>query len=125
MRFMQKAPDGGINSGVTGFYLIELKSLFSIVLLKFELQENYERFHNHAFNALTLWLKGHIREDDINGTAHHYFGGEVKSTPRSKFHRVVPFGTAWAISVRGPWLNQWQEFRNNAFRTLTHGRKEI
>lgn len=36
MKLFKKMKDGGKESTVTGYWLIECKSLFSIVLLKFE-----------------------------------------------------------------------------------------
>lgn len=35
MKLFSKSHDGGKDSGVTGYWLIESKSLFSIVLLRF------------------------------------------------------------------------------------------
>ena len=35
MKFFGFGSDGGENSGVTGFWLFEIKSLFSIAILKF------------------------------------------------------------------------------------------
>ena len=36
MRFMNWEKDGGYESTVTGLYIVEIKKLFSIVLLKFD-----------------------------------------------------------------------------------------
>lgn len=124
IRLFQKAPDGGANSGVTGYFLIEAKSLFSIVLLRFG-NGSREAFHSHAFNAVTLWLKGRIREHDVDGASREFSAGMWKWTPRNCFHKVEGLGTAWAISFRGPWANQWQENRRGELVTLTHGRKVI
>ena len=60
MRFLEVTKDGGPDSPVTGLFLIEIKSLFSVVLLKFG--GTRENFHSHAFNALTFWLKGAVME---------------------------------------------------------------
>jgi hypothetical protein len=126
MRFFSKAPDGGEKSGVTGYFLLEIKSIFSIVLLHFKVQDNRERAHNHAFNAITIWLKGQVIEENLNGDWKVYKAGDIKFTPRSMFHRIVPKGSAWAISFRGPWQNYWYEWRKGqGMVKLTHGRKEI
>jgi quercetin dioxygenase-like cupin family protein len=60
-RFFYKKPDGGKESGVTGYFLIEWKPLFSIGLLHFK-RGSREAFHSHAFNAVTFWLKGEVTE---------------------------------------------------------------
>jgi hypothetical protein len=55
-----------------------------------------------------------------------------KYTPRSTFHRVNALTSTWAFSIRGPWHNEWQEFKRNdndddggEFTTLTHGRVKV
>jgi hypothetical protein len=123
MKFFQKAPDGGKDSGSTGYFLVEIKPLFSIVLLHF--QGTREAYHSHAFNALTLWLKGRVREHLIGGGQKEWGSGQLKYTSRSSFHRVESIGDAWALSFRGPWVDTWREFRDGKFRTLTHGRRLV
>lgn len=134
MKLFSKASDGGANSGVTGYFVIEIKWLFSIVLLRFE-KGTREAFHEHAFNAVTLWLKGRVREHlrhammDIyapGGCSCPFFkAGDFKRTPRSAFHKIEALEETWALSVRGPWLDHWREDRRGRLVTLTHGRREI
>ncbi len=127
MMVIQK-PDGGKDSGVTSWG-IEIKSLFSIVLLKFE-PNNRENYHSHAFNALTLWLKGSVsewvREDEWITRIKLFEAGRIKYTPRSNCHKIYCDTTAWAISLRGPWSKTWTEVTPEGdIITLTHGRKEV
>lgn len=125
MRLFSKAPDGGQRSGVTGYFLIELKSLFSVVLLHFNTGTR-EAYHSHAFNALTVWLRGSVIEHDISADKKAFSGGMLKYTPRRKFHKVEALTSTWAISFRGPWANRWQELRRGGgLVTLTHGRVEV
>lgn len=126
MRLFSKASDGGTNSGVTGFFLIEWKPVFSIVILRFA-KGTREAYHSHAFNAVTLWLWGSVREHHL-GDPDDYkiFGtGDLKLTPRNAFHKIDAIETTWALSIRGPWADYWQEDRNGQRVTLTHGRKEL
>jgi hypothetical protein len=51
MKFLSKCKDGGPESPVTAYVLVEIKSLFSVMLLHFS--GTREAFHSHAFNALT------------------------------------------------------------------------
>lgn len=124
MRFLEKSHDGGEGSGVTGFFLIEIKSLFSIVLIRFR-PGTRDAYHNHAFNALTFWLKGRVIEHHLDGTSQEWSSPSIKYTPRSTFHKVDAQGTAWALCIRGPWKKYWNENRKGKFVTLTHGRVEV
>ena len=136
MRLFQRASDGGKKSGVTGFWFIEIKSLFSIVLLKFN-PGTRENYHSHAFNALTLWLWGDVTEESIIGQsddgspAIQHKGwpksGRFKWTPRRNIHRVIAHRSTWCLSIRGPWHRTWQEYdpRTREIITLTHGRVEV
>ena len=113
IHFFKKSHDGGRNSGVTGYWLIECKKLFSIVILKFE-PNNRKNFHNHAFNAITWWVRGKVCEVVHLGG---YKRQDIlrlpslipKLTPRTCTHKITVIETAWAISIRGPWKKTWQE----------------
>lgn len=124
MRFFSKSHDGGKDSGVTGYFLIEIKSLFSIVLLRFR-KGTRDAYHNHAFNALTIWLKGNVIEHMLDGTQNNWRSGNIKYTPRNAFHKVEALNNTWALCFRGPWKDTWNESRNGNKVTLTHGRKEL
>jgi hypothetical protein len=118
-------PDGGKDSGVMGYFLIEWKPFFSIGLLHFN-QGTREAYHNHAFNALTWWLKGRVTEIKLDGSRKVYGPSIVpKWTTRDNFHKVCAHRNTWALTLRGPWNDTWQEYRKDKYVTLTHGRKEI
>jgi quercetin dioxygenase-like cupin family protein len=124
MKLFQKASDGGKESGVDAFFLVEIKSLFSIALLRFS-NGTREAYHSHAFNALTLWLKGKVREHHIGGATAEWKAGDWKYTPRHVFHQVESIGTTWALTFRGPWMNEWYEYRGSKLLVLTNGRKVV
>ena len=125
MTFFKVAKDGGQDSHVTGYFLVEIKSLFTIVLLHFE-KGTRDAFHSHAFNALTLWLKGTVKEHTMDEGTHLWAVGQLKFTPRNCFHKVEAITDTWALSLRGPWVDMWKEYsRSFGFRTLTHGRKVV
>ena len=124
---LNNKPDGGNDSGVTSWGL-ELKGLFSIVLLKFE-PNNRENYHSHAFNALTWFIKGKLTE-----VTQGIYGGYIyrrsftpKFTPRSCLHRVLASKDSWCFTIRGPWVDKWEEYNPNTRKwiTLTHGRKVV
>ena len=127
MRFFEKVKDGGANSPVDAYVLIEIKSLFSIMVLHFN--PGYrEALHSHAFNAFTIWLWGEAFEvfDTWGKSDRVWWPGFMKFTPRSLFHRYVSFRGAWALTFRGPWHDTWEERCSDGRTvTLTHGRKAI
>jgi hypothetical protein len=123
MKFLSKCKDGGPESPVTAYVLVEIKSLFSVMLLHFS--GTREAFHSHAFNALTLWLSGSAIERFPRGRTRLWKAGEFKYTPRECFHRVEPQPGTWALSIRGPWAAMWQEVKGKTLTTLGHGRKIV
>lgn len=124
MKLLSYMKDGGPESKVSGYWLVEIKSLFSVVLLHFY-NGSREAYHNHAFDALSVVLKGELEENLLHGKVNTYTPGKVIYTARSVFHRVVSKGDTWVLSVRGPWSKTWKEFLPglNKFVTLTNGRK--
>lgn len=127
MKFFQKGFDGGDQSNVTGYWLIEIKSLFSIVLLRFG-KGSREAYHTHAFNAFTWFLKGEVDEIHKDGQTINWKPSlKPKFTPRNCYHKVFAKQTTWALSFRGPWVDKWKEYRENNEKevTLTHGRRVV
>jgi hypothetical protein len=119
MKLFSKSKDGGRNSTVTGYWLIELKSVFSIVLLCFE-KGSRENYHSHAFNALTWFVKGEVEEQHLDGRVITWKASlKPKFTPKKCFHKVFAKERTWAISFRGPWDKTWKEFNPNTDETIT------
>lgn len=127
-RFFYTKPDGGANSGVTGYFFLEWKPLFSVGILHFR-KGTREAFHNHAFNAVSFWLKGSVTEVRHSSqlTQNKYFsaGFRPKFTPRSNCHKIIAHEDTYCLTLRGPWLDYWYEIRNGERVTLTHGRKIV
>lgn len=127
MKFFSKAKDGGPKSTVTGYWLIELKNFFSIVLLRFD-DGSRDELHSHAFSSFNWVLSGGVVEKLIDGTVKAYLPSFFPVwTRRKTFHKVVSFGTTWVLSIRGPWSKTWKEFdpRTGETVTLSHGRKIV
>lgn len=121
MKLFVKSHDGGKNSGVTGYWLIEWKSVFSICLLKFE-PNHRENYHSHAFNALTWWLHGKAKEEFPNREAIIWTPSIIpKYTPKSNIHRYQVERPAWAFTVRGPWDKTWEEYSPKAKKFIKFG----
>jgi hypothetical protein len=131
MRFFTYSKDGGPESKVGGYFLIEIKDLFTIVLLHFW-PGSRDAYHTHAFNSVSWVLKGVLNERHFCGPEHfvgqfHYAGIRPILTRRDTFHRVVSIGHSWVLTFRGPWVDTWKEYlpKLNKFVTLTHGRKIV
>lgn len=141
MKLFKLAKDGGPQSRVSGFFIIEIKSLFSIVLLRFS-DGARDAYHTHAFNAWSWVLKGHLIEMVLKREIRldrypsmRYFTERNDyfpswrwiKTPRECMHKVISEGTTWAITFRGPWSDTWHEYlpQENVGLTLTHGREVV
>lgn len=129
VKILHYGKDGGPESKVWGFWLVGIKSLFSIALLRFE-DGSREAYHSHAFNCVSWVLKGELLEfvlDERGGTldCFAYRAGDRIFTYRETFHKVVSIGRTWVLTVRGPWADTWLERANGRTYTLTHGRREV
>lgn len=128
MKLFYFGKDGGEESTVSGLWLIEIKSLFSIALLRFA-HGSRDAYHNHAFNAWSWVLKGFLTEKFIQGGKYKSYNPSRKCiyTPARTFHQVSSVGVTWVLTFRGPWKDTWDEWlpKEYTMRTLTHGRKEI
>lgn len=125
IKFFTKSHDGGANSGVTAYFLIEWKRVFSVAVLRFS-KGSREAFHSHAFNALTWWLKGAVREEFPSGNSLDWRPSfKPKLTPRRNIHKIVAQETSWAFTLRGPWVDRWIEYKTGKEIVLSHGRKVI
>lgn len=127
MKLLKLMKDGGKESRVCGFFFVELKRLFSIVLLHFA-NGSREAYHSHAFNSVSWILKGRLNEHLLGEHINVYDPGwKPIITRRSTFHKVMSDGDTYVISFRGPWVDKWNEFLPalNKIITLTHGRKIV
>lgn len=133
MKLFFKSKDGGPDSSVTGYWLIESKRFFSIVLLRFD-GRSREAFHTHAFNAWS-WILPFgmgLTETYIEKRRYSIFEGQkflkpdsFEHTPRDRLHKVNSNGVNWVLSFRGPWSKTWKEINEHGEQTLSHGRKVV
>lgn len=127
MKLFSIGKDGGKESTVTGFWLCEFKSLFSIAFLRFG-DGSRDAYHNHAFNSLSWVLKGKLEELNLGNETNIYKRSfKPIITLRRTFHKVISHGTTWVFTIRGPWSKTWKEFIPNTGKeiTLTNGRKVV
>lgn len=127
MKIFTKCKDGGPESHVWGYFLCEIKPLFSIVLLRFE-DGSRDAYHEHAFNAVSWVLKGELKEETIAPVPEENTYRPSLSpviTLRKTFHKVTSKGRTWVLSVRGPWADTWRESDKDGEKTLTNGRRVV
>ena len=130
MKLFSVSKDGGPDSSVTGYWLIEWKGLFSICLLQF-VGSSRDAFHTHAFHAISWVLSGRLEETLLStGEMIAYEPSLLPIiTPRKRAHKVDSVGTSWVLSFRGPWCRNWEEvieLDNKVIkRTLTNNRKVV
>lgn len=127
MRVLQKRKDGGEQSTVDAYFLIEIKSLFSIAILKFN-KGSRANYHSHAFTAWTWFLKGSMTEKFLITPSKEYKRTLLpKVTHKNNIHKVVAKTTSWCFTIRGPWEKNWLEYdpTTNQEITLTNGRKVV
>jgi len=127
MKFLSYGKDGGPDSVVWGFWLVEIKPLFSIALLCFE-DGSREAYHSHAFNSVSWVLKGRIKEKILEGPFKDYTPSiKPIMTYRDTFHKVFSFGRTWVLTFRGPWAKEWEEYSpgSKEYTTLKSGREIV
>ena len=133
MKIFGYGKDGGYKSTVWGYWLVEIKSLFSIVLLRFE-NGSRDAYHEHAFNCFSWVLKGKLYEEFVldgkvfphcRAARTHQASRLPFITRRTDFHRVTSTGRTWVLSFRGPWGGTWRESVGGTTHTLTHGRRMV
>lgn len=103
---------------VSQFVIFECKYLFSIIVFYFHSTEReQDRFHTHAFNALSIKLWGYYDEHIVNENT-----GEVKVErrdrifkyfPRNSFHKIGKGNGCCTILFSGPWKKTWKEQMDN------------
>ena len=127
MRIFEKTKDGGELSTVDAYFLIELKGLFSIALLKFN-KGSRVNYHSHAFNALTWFIKGDMTEHVLGGIVRKYKRSLIpKLTGKSVMHKVVAKETSWCLTIRGKWDKTWEEYdpTTKKYITLESGGRKV
>lgn len=127
MKFLSVSKDGGPDSTVTAYWLVELKWLFSIALLRFD-HGTRDVFHSHAFNSISWLISGALREDMFDGRSiYHPPGLWPITTKRTTVHRVFGLSPrSWALTFRGPWAKTWrEELPDGNTVTLSNGRVAV
>lgn len=112
------------------FIVFEHKRLFSLIFFYFKGDGWQDRFHTHAFNAISFKIFGSYGERRFVG-GKYWAIEQVERTefiryfPRDCYHAIGPSKGCMTMLIAGPWKKTWKEFKDGKERLLTWGGKEI
>jgi hypothetical protein len=115
---------------VSQFVLFECKWLFSIIFFYFHKSDgSQDRFHTHAFNALSIKLFGRYDEYLLlsEETGEYVVRPRVNTLqyfPRDSYHKIGKSNGCMTILFSGPWNKTWKEYINGKVVNYNWNRKQ-
>lgn len=115
---------------VTQFVIFECKYLFSIIIFYFhKCETSQDRFHTHAFNALSFKLFGEytefILEDERTGAYSTKRRDKcVAYFPQRSYHKIGESNGCATILLSGPWKRYWKEYKDGEIIEYNWNRKQ-
>jgi hypothetical protein len=101
---------------VSQFIIFECKYLFSIIIFYFHRSTlTQDRFHTHAFNAISLKLFGNYTEYILLNEDNGEFGKRRRTStfqffPRDSYHMIGNSNGCLTLLFSGPWKKTWKEY---------------
>lgn len=87
-----------------------------------------DRFHTHAFNAISFKLFGKytegIMDPDTKEITYRERTQIFRYFPRNSYHSINRSNGCCTFLIQGPWRKTWKEYKNNQEKILTWHRKE-
>lgn len=116
---------------VSQFVIFECKYLFSIIIFYFhKCNKTQDRYHTHAFNAISIKLWGKYIEyiyKEGSGGKEWSIKKRVaifKYFKRDHFHKIGNSTGCCTILLSGPWSKTWKEVLDNGeVKEYTWGRE--
>lgn len=111
------------------FVIFECKWLFSLIFFYFEKTTGIQdRFHTHAFNALSIKLFGTYEEHVLMDQDKEFFRIDQRTQifkwfPKNHFHRIAKSKGCLTFLISGPWESSWKEYIKGEIVNYTWGRK--
>lgn len=113
------------------FVLFEFKPLFSIIFFWFHKSSNIQdRYHTHAFNAISIKLFGEYTEyvltDETTGEIEkHQRTQIIKYFPRDSYHAIGESKKGClTVLIAGPWKREWKEYSDGKVTKYHWSREE-
>ncbi len=118
---------------VSQFVLFEFKYLFSIIFFYFHKSDGeQDRYHTHAFNAISFKLFGtydeYILDNEKTGEYHVENRKDIiKYFPRDRYHKIGKSTGCLTLLFSGPWNKEWKEYceTNKKITYYTFSRKVL
>jgi hypothetical protein len=113
---------------VSQFVVFELKWIGSIIFFYFHKStKSQDRFHTHAFNALSIKFFGEYDEHILTSeeTGEYYIRRRTsifKWFPRNSYHRIANSKGCLTMLISGPWKKTWKEYIDGKVIYYTWGR---
>jgi hypothetical protein len=114
---------------VSQFVVFELKWIGSIIFFYFHKStKSQDRFHTHAFSALSIKFFGEYDEHILTSeeTGEYYIQRRTsifKWFPRDSYHRIANSKGCLTMLISGPWEKTWKEYIDGKVIYYTWGRK--
>lgn len=120
------------------YTIFEFKSFISAIFYYFEPTSGWQdRFHSHAFNAISIRFFGDYLErffstksETCDVCADKHYEEKSRSShgrfyyiPRDHAHMLGQSNGCLVLVLAGPWLDHWYEWKNGIKRTLLWGRR--
>lgn len=116
---------------VSQFVVFECKYLFSVIIFYFHRSnDTQDRFHTHAFDAISFKLFGSYTEyvllDEKNGN----FESKRRTSifqffPRDSYHMIGNSNGCMTLLFSGPWKKTWKEYVSGKVMHYSWNRKMI
>ena len=116
---------------VSQFIVFECKWMFSIIFFYFHKSESsQDRFHTHAFNAISLKIFGeyteYILDDEETGEYH----GERRTQllrwfTKELYHKIGNSNGCLTLLLSGPWGKNWKEYINGEIIEYKWNREKL
>jgi len=119
------------NQIVSQFVIFECKYLFSIIIFYFHKSDGHQdRFHTHAFNAISFKLFGqydeHVLIDENTGKYDIRRRKQIiQYFPRNSYHRIAKSNGCCTILLSGKWNKTWKEYIDGKIKIYSWNRKEL
>jgi len=101
---------------VSQFVVFECKWLFSIIFFYFhKTNGSQDRFHTHAFNAISFKIFGMYNEHILLSEETGFYQVKQRKTifqyfPRNSYHRIAQSNGCLTMLLSGPWKKTWKEY---------------
>ena len=114
---------------VSQFVLLECKYIGSIIFFYFHKTDKaQDRFHTHAFNALSIKFFGNYEEhillnEETGGYKAEKRTSVFKFFPRNSYHRIAKSNGCMTMLLSGPWKSTWKECIDGEVKQYKWNRK--